>query len=137
MTERILRVKDMSFDAAHYIPGHPKCGVIHGHTYFVNIELVYEGTPETFVDIGEVKEIVKGWDHKLIIPIEHSEFWLHLSTETPKKINCRIPYRAIHGSPIVENIAEAIAEEIKQIPRVLSARVEVREGPNQGTVYET
>ena len=28
-------------DCAHFLPGHPKCGQVHGHTY--KVEVVIEG----------------------------------------------------------------------------------------------
>ncbi|TDI89346.1 MAG: 6-carboxytetrahydropterin synthase QueD, partial [Caldithrix sp.] len=28
-------------DCAHFLPGHPKCGQLHGHTY--KVEVVIEG----------------------------------------------------------------------------------------------
>ena len=31
--------KKYKFDSAHYIPNHPKCGKIHGHTFHVTVEL--------------------------------------------------------------------------------------------------
>jgi 6-pyruvoyltetrahydropterin/6-carboxytetrahydropterin synthase len=31
--------KQYKFDAAHFLPGHPKCGKMHGHTWTVEVEL--------------------------------------------------------------------------------------------------
>ena len=28
-------------DCAHFLPGHPKCGQVHGHTY--KVEVIIEG----------------------------------------------------------------------------------------------
>jgi len=53
------------FDAAHHIPGHNKCGVVHGHTYRVRIRV--EGTVQEdgmIVDFHELKDIVREYDHR-------------------------------------------------------------------------
>lgn len=57
-------------DCAHSIPGHPKCGTLHGHTY--RVELVIEGSTRhpsgMVVDFGEMKSILKDvlakYDHR-------------------------------------------------------------------------
>jgi len=40
MTKMRLGVIDY-IDSAHYLPGHGKCGRVHGHTY--KIEVIIEG----------------------------------------------------------------------------------------------
>lgn len=60
------------FDAAHYLPGHEKCGEIHGHTYW--LEATFEGPLDSgkgwVVDASKIKEevesVVSKFDHKLI-----------------------------------------------------------------------
>jgi 6-pyruvoyltetrahydropterin/6-carboxytetrahydropterin synthase len=56
-------------DCAHFLPGHPKCGQLHGHTY--RIELVIEGEkgPDGMVlDFDEIKSglraVIREYDHR-------------------------------------------------------------------------
>ena len=55
-------------DCAHFLPGHPKCGSLHGHTY--KVELVVEGKVENgmVIDFGDLKtaarEVLAEFDHK-------------------------------------------------------------------------
>ena len=55
-------------DCAHFLPGHPKCGTLHGHTY--KVELVVEGKVENgmvidFADLKTVaREVLSRYDHK-------------------------------------------------------------------------
>jgi 6-pyruvoyltetrahydropterin/6-carboxytetrahydropterin synthase len=55
-------------DCAHFLPGHPKCGSLHGHTY--KIEIVVEGRIENgmVIDFSDLKsstrEILSEYDHK-------------------------------------------------------------------------
>ncbi|HEY7412596.1 MAG TPA: 6-carboxytetrahydropterin synthase [Vicinamibacteria bacterium] len=55
-------------DCAHFLPGHPKCGQIHGHTY--RVEVMVEGDPGAgmLMDFGEIKartrEVLQEYDHR-------------------------------------------------------------------------
>ncbi|KGK98028.1 6-carboxy-5,6,7,8-tetrahydropterin synthase [Methanococcoides methylutens] len=58
-------------DSAHYLPEHETCGIVHGHTY--KIEIVLEGEKKEngmVMDFYEIKktvrEILKKYDHKLL-----------------------------------------------------------------------
>ncbi len=66
---------NLRFSSAHIIPGHESCGFIHGHSYFVDIEIEGEraGDFEFVVDFKDVKEYAKAicdeLDHRLLIPV--------------------------------------------------------------------
>ncbi len=55
-------------DCAHYLPGHQKCGVLHGHTY--RVEMIIEGENKTgmIIDFGDLKGILREtlglYDHR-------------------------------------------------------------------------
>jgi 6-pyruvoyltetrahydropterin/6-carboxytetrahydropterin synthase len=55
-------------DCAHFLPGHPKCGTLHGHTY--RIEMTVEGKVENgmVIDFSDLKakarEILAAYDHQ-------------------------------------------------------------------------
>jgi 6-pyruvoyltetrahydropterin/6-carboxytetrahydropterin synthase len=58
-------------DSAHYLPGHGKCGRVHGHTY--KIEVIIEGEVREsgmvidFYDLKKgVKETLTEYDHMLL-----------------------------------------------------------------------
>lgn len=59
------------FAASHILPGHPKCGRLHGHTYALHLSLHGEPDARGFLlDFGEVKEaleaIAERLDHKFL-----------------------------------------------------------------------
>ncbi len=66
---------NLRFSSAHLIPTHESCGYIHGHSYFVDVEIEGEraGDFEFVVDFKDVKKslrkICKSLDHRLLIPI--------------------------------------------------------------------
>jgi 6-pyruvoyltetrahydropterin/6-carboxytetrahydropterin synthase len=59
-----------TFDAAHYLPNHEKCGKVHGHTYRVEVEVEGELKNGMIMDFYELKnvlkETLKKYDHNLI-----------------------------------------------------------------------
>ena len=66
---------NLRFSSAHVIPGHETCGYIHGHSYFVDVEVEGERTGKFkfVVDFKEIKNYTKAicdeLDHKLLIPV--------------------------------------------------------------------
>jgi 6-pyruvoyltetrahydropterin/6-carboxytetrahydropterin synthase len=55
-------------DCAHFLPGHVKCGQLHGHTY--KIEVIIEGQKSggMVLDFNELKsrtrEVLQRYDHR-------------------------------------------------------------------------
>lgn len=73
--------KGFSFSACHMLPGHPKCGRLHGHTYTVNLKIDGKADETGMVmDFGNVKKALKQildeLDHKVIVPGTGSDFKL-------------------------------------------------------------
>jgi len=94
-------------DCAHFLPGHPRCGTLHGHTY--KLELVIEGRNQTgmIIDFAELKESLRAvlalYDHRSL-----NEF---------------LEY------PSVENICEMLKERLSQaLPFPFTLRVWEGEG---------
>lgn len=59
-----------SFSAAHSIPGHKKCGRIHGHNFLVSVEVegeVKNGMVMDFFDLKKLlREVIERFDHSLL-----------------------------------------------------------------------
>ena len=57
-------------DCAHFLPGHPKCGQVHGHTYKVEVIIEGEHAPGQgiIVDFNDLKvrtrEVLHRYDHR-------------------------------------------------------------------------
>ena len=58
------RIYRTSFDSAHFIEGHNKCGEIHGHTYHIEVIL---DIPDKFFDFHKIREsvdfVLSHYDH--------------------------------------------------------------------------
>ncbi len=59
-----------TFSAAHFIPGHWKCGRVHGHNFRVEVEVEGDLRNGMVMDFYELKkilrEIVERYDHGLL-----------------------------------------------------------------------
>ncbi len=55
-------------DCAHYLPGHEKCGILHGHTYRIEVIIEGENKSGMIMDFGELKKSLKEtlniYDHR-------------------------------------------------------------------------
>lgn len=57
-------------DCAHFLPGHARCGRLHGHTYRVEIAIQGEkegGMVIDFADLkGQIREVLGEYDHRAL-----------------------------------------------------------------------
>ena len=76
--------KVFSFEAAHFIPGHPRCGRTHGHSFLVEIVVEGEVNPVTgmVIDFIRLAEIVK----PLIDTLDHTNLNNLFSNPTAETI---------------------------------------------------
>jgi len=58
----------LRFSACHFIPNHPKCGNLHGHTYAMSVKIVGQQIDNFVMDFEDLKrdigEICEMLDHK-------------------------------------------------------------------------
>jgi 6-pyruvoyltetrahydropterin/6-carboxytetrahydropterin synthase len=94
-------------DCAHFLPGHDHCGVLHGHTYKVEVVISGEKNSGMVMDFSILKKTVKAvlgdYDHRTL--------------------NDLLEY------PSVENVCEAIFARLKNcLQGPLSVRIWEGEG---------
>ena len=94
-------------DSSHLLPGHPKCGVLHGHTYRVDVEVEGEqGADGMVVDFAVVREKAEAF----LEPLDH----VHLND-------------VLDAPPTVENLAAHVYEGLsRELPGL--SRIRVWEG---------
>ncbi|MFQ5604413.1 MAG: 6-pyruvoyl tetrahydropterin synthase family protein [bacterium] len=94
-------------DCAHYLPGHAKCGQMHGHTYKIEIIIEGENKDGMVLDFSNMKTAV----NDLLAKYDH------------KSLNDFLEY------PSVENICEMLQKELsKQLPFPFTLRIWEGEG---------
>ncbi len=82
------------FDSMHLLPGHPKCGVPHGHTYRVEVAVEGEVKNGMVIDFDVLKrnlrELLKAYDHtdlNKLLPFPSCE---NIASELLAKLKARI-----------------------------------------------
>ncbi len=62
---------NLRFSACHFIPDHPKCGRLHGHTYAMSATIVGAQIHDFVMDFDDLKkdvaEICEALDHKILL----------------------------------------------------------------------
>lgn len=79
-------------DCAHFLPGHPRCGQLHGHTYKVEVIIEGEKKDGMVLDFADMKKAI----HLVLRKYDH------------KSLNDFLEY------PSVENICEMLQIELKK-----------------------
>ena len=104
---RIRLARTEFIDSGHYIPGHPKCGRPHGHTYRVDVILEGEPDSDMLLEFGEFKqrvwEVLQRYDHVMLNEV-------------------------MDAVPTVENIAVELHRQLKKVLPEFKLRVRVYEG---------
>lgn len=101
--------KTFTFEAAHFLPGHEKCGYIHGHTYKVTVEVagnvdVRTGMVMDLHHLGDaVRQVLAKLDHRCLNHLKVKDI-------------CEIP--------TCENIADYLWKELE--PRLSSHKYGLR-----------
>lgn len=101
--------KTYKIDSAHHLPGHEKCGEVHGHTYSITIEISgpVEGNGMV-MDLHTLNQIA----NKVLNPYDHTSL------------------NKFHATPTCENFSRLIAYELADLlpPSIRELRVKVQEG---------
>lgn len=127
----ITATKEFNFCAAHYLPGHEKCGVHHGHNYRVLVTFEGDEVNDMVVDFAKIKEVVQPIIDEL--DHQHLNVFFPLSIEQDRQTpNIRkSAFDRMRNMPTAENIAKYLWEAIKSASTFLTGElVEI-------TIYET
>lgn len=116
--------KQFTFDSAHFIEDHPKCGIMHGHTWTLDVQLqdCLRQPNGMVIDFhvlgGIVKDILRVFDHKVI--------------------NDVVIFKPVTAETLVEHLCRGINQSITIItPEVKYKAItcRLREGQGGWAVY--
>jgi len=138
----------LRFSACHFIPGHPKCGRLHGHTYAVSVRLEGELDNEFLMDFLELKEIVGDvcdeLDHRILIASNDPRLSIRDNGESysievenkhyvlPKEDVVLLPISSVAAEHLCTYIAERVAAKLRGRRNLRRIHVRVDEGLGQG-----
>ncbi|MFX1392686.1 MAG: 6-pyruvoyl tetrahydropterin synthase family protein [Promethearchaeota archaeon] len=148
----IVNDSKVKFSACHFLKEHFKCSRLHGHNYYVSVEIISE-TPHLdknyfvvdFMDLNEkLKSIVETMDHYILIPttspdikIKEENESIEVSTPNkkyvfPKSDVCFLPLPATTS----ELLAKYIHDKLKEIYKGKRLVVKVGESKSSIASYE-
>jgi 6-pyruvoyltetrahydropterin/6-carboxytetrahydropterin synthase len=128
------------FDSMHLLPGHPKCGVPHGHTY--RVEVIAEGPVVNGMVIDfdhlkkAMKEVMKTFDHTDLnrqLPVPSVEYICleMLRRLKEHRVQQKLTLRIWEGDgkwAEVEESSETLAHAARAVEeaRILAEKVEAK-----------
>lgn len=145
----IVNESKVKFSACHFLKEHFKCSRLHGHNYYVSVEVSDNLDDNYFVvDFMELnadlKSIVEPLDHYILIPTEADEIkikedqvFVEVCTPTkryvfPRSDVCFLPLPATTS----ELLAKYIYEKLKEIYKDKKILVKVGESKSSMASYE-
>jgi len=147
---------NLRFSAAHMIPLHESCGVIHGHSYIVDAQFEGErsGKHGFVVDFkkakGIIKDICSKLDHKVLIPCENDVIEFKNKDENSIEFNidskeyklpledcCFLPLKSTSAEDLAEYFIEETYKYLELTDNNISSiQICVNEGIGQGACIE-
>ncbi len=145
----IVNESKVKFSASHFLKEHFKCSRLHGHNYYVSVEISDKLDDNYFVvDFMELndklKEIIEPMDHYVLIPTEAKDIKLiktqdsvEVSTPTKKYVFpledvCFLPLPATTS----ELLAKYIHDKLKELYKGKKIVVKVGESKSSMASYE-
>lgn len=145
----IVNESKVKFSASHFLKEHFKCSRLHGHNYYVSVE-VSDNLDENyfvvdFIDLNaKLKEIIEPMDHYVLIPTEAEEIKIkkdqdsvEITTPTKRYVFplvdvCFLPLPATTS----ELLAKYIHDKLKELYKGKKIVVKVGESKSSIASYE-
>lgn len=151
MTHKVVIDSNIiKFSACHFLKEPRKCSRLHGHNYYVSVELSSDLDQNFFVvDFielkKELKSIVQPLDHFILIPeksddleIQITDSNVNISTKSGKKY--MFPSSEVKFLPLPETTSELLAkyiyDQIKLKYKDKKVKVRLEESRSTSAIYE-
>jgi 6-pyruvoyltetrahydropterin/6-carboxytetrahydropterin synthase len=109
----------LRFSACHFIPDHPKCGRLHGHTYAMSAKIVGTQRHDFIMDFEDLKkdiaEICEPLDHKILLASQDADVQIQTTRAGDIAVTvgkCRKRYCFPKEDVVLLPIASASAEDL-------------------------
>ncbi len=139
--------KSITFSASHILPGHEKCGRIHGHNYAIHVRISGEqkesGLVYDFLPIKEkLREIADRLDHRILIAsgmdglrVEEKEVKIELEDKKylfPKEDCLILDITQVTAEQLAMYLLEKVIEEFDFPDKINTVEMGVDESRGQG-----
>jgi len=141
----IVNESKVKFSACHFLKEHYKCSRLHGHNYYVSVE-ISDNLDENYfvVDFMELtkvlKEIVEPLDHYILIPTEAKDFSIKKDEDsvellTPNK-RYVFPLSDVCFLPLPATTSELLAHYIHDKLKVIykNKKIVVKVGESKSSI---
>jgi len=137
----------ITFSATHIIPGHSKCGRLHGHDYAINASIEGEMGPDGVVmDFSSVKEFLRDvaneLDHRVLIPAkdkgvrvgkDYVEYKLgDKELRLPRSDCILLEIKVASAETLANFVLQRMLDKVKFPKNVTRIEIGVDEGRGQG-----
>lgn len=137
----------ITFSATHVIPGHAKCGRLHGHDYAINASIEGDIGPDgVIMDFISVKEFLRGiaaeLDHLVLIPKHDPGVKIDKDTVRyvmgekefvfPKSDCILLDIRVTSAETLAEFVLQRVLDKVRFPKNVKMIEIGVDEGKGQG-----
>lgn len=139
--------KSITFSASHILPGHEKCGHIHGHNYALHLRI--EGEPKDrgvvydFIPIkSKLKEIAERFDHRILVAgnskkvtVTEEEVRFEINGKRyifPKRDAIILNLRRTTAENLAKHILGKVIEEMDFPENIKAVEIGVDESHGQG-----
>lgn len=145
----------LRFSACHFIPDHPKCGCLHGHTYAISVRIEGGQKGEFIIDFEIIKGIVNRicdhLDHRVLIAEKDSRLRINKSDNIsieiieskkkyvlPEQDVVLMPTRSVSAEDLCSYFLIEIEKGLKAVnpDNITKIHVRVDEGIGQGAGCE-
>ncbi len=139
--------KSITFSASHILPGHEKCGRIHGHNYAIHVRISGEPSEEgvvyDFLPIKEkLREIADRLDHRILIASgmdglteEENEIRIEIGEKRyvfPEEDALLLDIEQVTAEKLAMFLLQKVVEELDFPEKVNSVEIGVDESRGQG-----
>jgi len=145
----IVKETSAKFSACHFLKEHVKCSRLHGHNYYVSVEISDNLDKNFFVvdfmELNEnLKKIIEPMDHYILVPTESEDIKIKKSKDSVEiNVNGKryiLPISDVCFLPIPATTSELLAkfihDKLKEIYKNKKIVVKVGESRNSIASYE-
>jgi len=138
----------ITFSACHFIPGHDKCGRLHGHVYAISArvhgEQAEDGMLMDFIPLKKaLRAVADSMDHRVLLPGEGNRAELAVGDEVEAKTSGKryvfpagdtaiLDLPVVSAEELAKHVLRRILDDVQFPQGITRVEIGVDEGKGQG-----